>query len=285
MYSGLQVVLGPGDSLREDKGSGSCSCITRFHSYSLLCAASFTGEPAVRAGILFHRESEVLGTESLLPITPHLILGGSIISMAGGLEWRDGIRVDTEAWCLASIQLQSVEIILRPRTLWDAPRPELRRHFCLNVSHVSSDFIQILVSITDVNISSTITHMKISGSRICTKKNGEVKEILNSNKREWFLAVFSVRQDKRVCFSVSRYLLSFFFAFSRKEILDSNTWTIDVEYLWQPLHSETQFLRALLSLPRGADLYSKVDSTNSGKTRPTPRTSSNDLVWFYELAE
>lgn len=117
------------------------------------------------------------------------------------------------------------------------------------------------------------------------KKNGEVKEILNSNKREWFLAVFSVRQDKRVCFSVSRYLLSFCFAFSRKEILDSNTWTIDVEYLWQPLHSETQFLRALLSLPRGADLYSKVDSTNSGKTRPTPRTSSNDLVWFYELAE
>lgn len=100
VYSGLQVVLGPGDSLGEDKGSGSCSCITRFHSYSPLCAASFTGERAVRAGILFHRESEVLGTESLLPIAPHLILGGSIISMAGGLEWRDGIRVDTEAYAL-----------------------------------------------------------------------------------------------------------------------------------------------------------------------------------------
>lgn len=90
-------MLGPGDSLGQDKGNGSCSCVTHFHSHSPLCAASFTGEPAVRAGILFPPESEVLGTESLLPIAPHLILRGSIISMACGLEWRDGIRVDTEA--------------------------------------------------------------------------------------------------------------------------------------------------------------------------------------------
>lgn len=48
------------------------------------------GEAAVRAGILLHRESEVLGTESLLPITPHLILGGSIISGWWiGVEGRD----------------------------------------------------------------------------------------------------------------------------------------------------------------------------------------------------
>lgn len=88
------------------------------------------GGAAIRAGILFPLESEVLGIQSLFPIAPHLIHGGGIISMAGGLEWRDRIRVDTKAWLLASIQLQSEEIIPLLRTLWDAPWPELRLHFC-----------------------------------------------------------------------------------------------------------------------------------------------------------
>lgn len=191
-----------------------------FHSHSLLCAASFGGgRAAIRAGILFPPESEVLGTQSWFPIAPHLILGGSIISMAGGLEWRDGIRVDTEAWCLASIQFQSEETIPLLRTLWDAPRPELRLHFrfpCL---------IRFYSNPCKLNWckhpQNNHSYENIWLKNPYQKKNGEVKEILNSNKREWFLAVFSVRQDKRVCFSVNRYLLSSFFAFSGKEILDS----------------------------------------------------------------
>lgn len=64
---------------------------------SVLHPLRVAGEPVDRAGILFPPESEMLGTERLLPIAPRLILRGSIISLAGGLEWRDGIRVDTEA--------------------------------------------------------------------------------------------------------------------------------------------------------------------------------------------
>lgn len=94
--------------------------------------------------------------------------------------------MDKEAWLLASIQLQSEGTVLLLRTLWDAPRPELRPGFQSNFPHVSPYLLQILVSITDVNISHTITPMKVSGSGIHTRQMVKSKKYLIEVKENVF---------------------------------------------------------------------------------------------------